>query len=116
MESSFHSSVQVYLGMGYVACLREQVPQRPLVLLESLVLDPEDGDGRGEREDEADEDPLGGCVGQPDDPGGGGCIDGVGNGHGHLNVVVVAVDASTAFFEICKVSQGFSLFRIWLHI
>ena len=93
------------LGMGYVACLREQVPQRPLVLLQSLVLDPEDGDGRGEREDEADEDPLGGCVGQPDDPGGG-CIDGVGNGHGHLNVVVVAVDASTAFLEIWNVSHS----------
>ena len=89
-----------------MACLREQVPQRPLVLLESLVLDPEDGDGRGEREDEADEDPLGGCVGESDDPGGGG-IDGVGKGHGHRNVVVVvAVDASTAFLEIWNVSHS----------
>ena len=106
-----------------MACLREQVPQRPLVLLEALVLDPEDGDGRGEREDEADEDPLGGCVGQSHDPGGGGI--GVGNGHRHLNVVV-AVDGGTAFFEIWNVSHSSviilfildltHLARIWLPI
>ena len=76
--------------------LGEQIPQR--LVLEALVLDPQDGHGHGEREYDAHEDPLRGGGGRScleDDSGGG-------YGHGHL--VVVLVDGS-AFSQIWQKDQ-----------